>query len=217
MFDPAAAESKYVAFVDILGFGRKVRESFDTALEIYEQVLGSIEIVDGMREDVSLRVYSDAFLLTSPKLGSMIGMIQALHMKSLFADCLVRGGIGFGKHLEVKNTDNLFVVSQPLVCAVETEKRIKYPCVGFHKGVNIPDHWWEAGLSNIDRGVLLYEEEPIVNPFNRYWAHSAMTRVAMMPAEFPEYREKYDWFLRLYDAVMGSEPLIPLDAKSGGV
>ena len=36
-----------------------------------------------------------------------------------------------------------------------------------------------------------------------------MTRVNQLKEQYPEYAPKYDWFLRLYDAVSARAPLVP--------
>jgi len=90
IFEGQAAQPIFVAFVDILGFGHRVKEDFDSILTLYDELIQSSELANAMREDVTVRVFSDAFLLTSKRLGSMIGVIQALHMQTLFHDCLIR-------------------------------------------------------------------------------------------------------------------------------
>jgi len=103
----------------------------------------------------------------------------------------------------------LYVVSEALVKAVEIEKSVKYPCVSFHPEIQIPDGWWKRDFHPIDRGVLYFDGIKLVNPFNRYWFQSAMTRVAMAASEQPEHKAKHDWFLRLYEAVANGDPLVP--------
>src|SRR3989337_971634 len=80
--------NRYVAFVDIMGFGRLIRESFKEVIKIYEELINSTKIIEGFREDVTIQINSDAFLISSEKLGSMIGVIQGLHMLTLGHDCL---------------------------------------------------------------------------------------------------------------------------------
>lgn len=209
IFDGGAVDQRYVAFIDLLGFGARVENEFDATVLLYQSVLDSADIVRTMRPDVKLKVMSDAFIVTSEKLGSMIGVIQALHMQTLFNDCLVRGGIGFGKHIESSNSENVYVVSQGLVQAVSVEKKICYPCVAFHESIDIPSHWWVPHLNPFQRGVLFFEGIRLVNPFNIAWGQSAMTRVASMPRDNPKHNKKYDWFLRLYQAVISGESLVP--------
>lgn len=211
IFDGATVNQRYVAFIDLLGFGARVENEFDATVSLYQSVLNSADIVRTMRDDVKLKVMSDAFIVTSESLGSMIGVIQALHMQTLFNDCLVRGGIGFGKHIETSDSENAYVVSQGLVQAVSVEKQIRYPCVALHESIDIPSNWWTPHLNPFQRGLLFFEGIRLVNPFNIAWGQSAMTRVAFMPRDNPKHNEKYDWFLRLYEAVISGYPLVPAE------
>src|SRR6267154_3664762 len=106
IFAGVTVKPRYVAFVDILGFGRRVEDDFHSTLETYRAVLGSTDLVREMRKEVAMQVVSDAFIVTSESLGSMVGVIQALHMQTLFHDYLIRGGIGFGKHIESSRGNN---------------------------------------------------------------------------------------------------------------
>ncbi len=210
-FKDVNIENRFVAFVDILGFGQGIRNDFESVLDAYEYVLDSIYTVNDLHPDVSLRIYSDALLLTSTSLGRLIREVQSIQMHTLFNDCLVRGGIGYGKHIEVTDKSNLYVVSQALVQAVEIEKTIKYPCVALHESIEVPMRWWQPDIRNIFRGLLYFDGLRIVNPFNMMWGTSAATRVNMMLAHCPEHKQKYEWFLRLFDAVMDDKPLILFD------
>jgi hypothetical protein len=199
----------YVAFVDILGFGRQVLQNFDDTLKIYEDVLNSSAILKDFRQDVNIRIYSDAFMVTSKKLGSLIGVVQGLHMQTLFHDCLVRGGIGYGKHIEIHIEQDSYIVSQGLVQAVEVEKRINYPCVALHDSIKVPQEWWNPEIHPVYRGLSYFEGIRLVTPFNIVWGQSAMTRVVQLTEQYPEYQDKYDWFLRLYEATFSGNPLVP--------
>jgi hypothetical protein len=135
-------------------------------------------------------------------------------MQTLFHDYLVRGGIGYGKHIEVSDKGNLYVVSQALVQAVEVEKIIKYPCVALHESVQVPADCWISEIENLYRGLLYFDGIRLVNPFNMAWGESAAIRVNMMLDECPEHRPKYEWFLKLFNAVMSDKPLIPFSKST---
>ncbi len=64
---------------------------------------------------------------------------QVLSQRALAADCLVRGGIGFGKHAQQFDDGNLYFASEGLVHAVEVEHTVKHPCVALHDSVSVPD------------------------------------------------------------------------------
>lgn len=209
-FKDKAADERYVAFVDILGFGRKVRDDFGSMLEIYEKVLEATQIIDALRSSgVSIRIYSDAFVLTSANLSTLTQIVTGLHMLTLAHDCLVRGGIGFGKHIEASHGDNWFILSQALVQAVEVEKRVKRPCVALHEDIEPPMDWWDRGQNSFSRRLLFFDGITLVNPFSILWGRTAANRVSRLSERYPEHREKYEWFLSLYDKVVSGEALIP--------
>jgi hypothetical protein len=128
-------------------------------------------------------------------------------MITLLQDCLIRGGIAFGKHIESTNDQDFIVVSQALVHAVAIEKSIRHPCVAIHSSVQLPDWALDPRLHPLERGVIRFEGIQMICPFNPLWGHSAMTRVAMLYEQHPEHAEKYDWFLRLYDAFHSGDRL----------
>jgi hypothetical protein len=145
-------DKRYVAFVDILGFAKKVRDNFDSMLGVYEQVLEAIHIFDmlpsvGIHHGVSIHTYSDSFILTSETLSPLVEIIRSLHMLTLAHDCLVRGGIGFGNHIEEYYGNNFYVVSQALVQAVEVEKQVKRPCVALHESISRRKHLFMIKMS----------------------------------------------------------------------
>jgi hypothetical protein len=129
-------------------------------------------------------------------------------MITLLQDCLVRGGIGFGKHVEATSDGHFIVVSQALVRAVSVEKSIRHPCVALDDSVQIHDGYLDGSFSPIQRGVLRFDGIRMICPFNALWGHSAMTRVAMLYERYPQHSEKYDWFLWLYDAFHDGRPLV---------
>ena len=198
----------YVAFVDILGFAREVRDNFDNILDVYQQVLESLQIFDvlpsiGVHHGVSIRVYSDSFILTSEKLYPLTQIVRELHMLTLSHDCLIRGGIGFGKHIEASHGDNLYVISQALVQAIEVEKWVKRPCVALHERIQVPGNLWNSG------SLLFFDGIRMVNPFNVFWERTAAARVSRLSEQYPEHRDKYEWFLLLYKNVKSNKTLIP--------
>jgi hypothetical protein len=208
-------DNRFVAFVDILGFARKVQEDFDSVLDIYQQVLEASQIFDelpsgfGWDHGVSLRIYSDSFILTSPTLSPLVRIVKGLHIIALSHDCVIRGGIGFGKHVESSEGDNFYVVSQALVQAVEIEKHVKWPCVALHESIQIPTDLWNSGRGSYFRGLLYIDGIWIVNPFNIFWGRTAVARVSRLCEQYPGHREKYDWFLSLYDRFISGDTLPP--------
>jgi hypothetical protein len=208
--EKSKANNLYIGFLDLLGFSSSVRTDFDSAIETYKYILAEAMGTAGILTDVSIRTYSDAFLLTSQDLLPVVQASCFLQMSALRNGHHIRGGVGFGKHIEITDASNLFVVSAALVRAVEIEKTVKYPCVEIAPEIVIPPEYWRAyAARNFDRYILHYEGKNIVNPCNPYWGLSARMRTEKMLQEKPQYAEKFRWFLRLVDAIQKSEPLIP--------
>jgi hypothetical protein len=202
---------KYVAFIDILGFSDFVKNKFDRMIIAYQNILEHWKEIDKdyYYPDVSIRIYSDSILLSSSDFIKIVGAINLLHMVTLSENFLIRGGVGFGKHIEVIDNDNFYVLSHALIDAATIEKTIKYPCVAISPSMNVDMGWWNPYVSNFLRKLLYFEDAILVNPFNIAWGYSAMTRVKNFLKEYPQHREKYEWFLSLYDAVSSGRPLIP--------
>jgi hypothetical protein len=128
-------------------------------------------------------------------------------------NALIRGGIGFGKHVEVHEAGNAYVVSEALTRAVEVEKHIGYPCVGLHESVDVPSDWWQ--LPNLARPIVHFEGLTFVNPFGAFWYRSAAGRVQVLKARYPDQHVKHDWFLRLYESFENDVALVPPEFTSG--
>ena len=208
-------EEQYIAFIDILGFARKVKEEYDDIIEAYENILNDAQLLTVMVPGIRLRIFSDSLMVTSKDLISIISSVNALHHVTLIHNCLIRGGIGYGKHVEVAESGNLYVVSQSLIRAIEIEKSIKNPCVVLHPDIEIPREWWPPVPNPFLRKLMYYEGNIIVSPFNIMWGESAMTRVSMMLERYPEHHDKFKWFLKLYETVWSAKPLVPPEiAKS---
>ena len=208
-FEPS---EQYVGFLDILGWGRYVRSDFDNAVRVYDAILEPVDLIlrQACTGKVSIRIFSDSILLVSSDLIPILTIANTLHFTTLFQDCLLRGGIARGKHVETGSQEQLYIVSEALVRAAELEKGAKNPCVVLDPRLDsqIP----AAALKTIppfQRLILYFEGCWIVNPFSIMWKTSAATRVTQLKEQYPEYADKYDWFLRLYEAVSFGAPLVP--------
>lgn len=208
-FEGASTEECYVAFVDVLGFGTQVLNDFDGAFQAYREILNNWRWHYKFSPDVPARIYSDAILLTSSNLGQIIGAVVMLNMVTLMGDCLIRGGIGKGRHIEAVDGDNVYVVSEALTKAVQLEKSIGWPCVALCEDITIPRERWNLKHKNIQRGLLYFDNLTIVNPLNLSWGRSAQTRVCQLASAYPEHQSKYDWFLRLTEAIFSDVQLVP--------
>ncbi len=203
---------KYVGLLDILGWGYYVKSDFDNAVRVYDAILEPCDLIlrQACSGRVSIRIFSDSILLVSSDLIPMLTIANTLHFTTLFHDCLLRGGIASGKHVETGSQEQLYIVSEALVRAAELERKANNPCVVLDSRLDsqIPS----AALRTIppfQRPILYFEGCWIVNPFSIMWGTSAATRVCQLKEQYPEYADKYDWFLRLYEAVSSGAPLVP--------
>jgi len=69
IFDRSQIAEKYVAFIDILGFGSRVLENFDDLLDTFEQFIQLAGLVERLRPEVQITVYSDSYLFVSSAIG----------------------------------------------------------------------------------------------------------------------------------------------------
>jgi hypothetical protein len=203
---------RFVAFVDILGWSAKVLSDFGGTISLYRSLLDFCRpLADDFRGLESLRFASDSILIVSETVWPLLRAVNVLHHATLFHDCLLRGGIAFGKHVEAGKLSDLHIVSEPLVWAAHLEREVHHPCVALHESAVPEVDPRELLAADVFlRPILYFEGRWIVNPFNIMWGTSAVTRVTQLWEQYPEHAEKYKWFLRLYEAVRNRDALVPL-------
>jgi hypothetical protein len=206
IFDRESVRGQYCGFIDILGFGDATQNDLPSVLSLYEELLEKTDLLQASRPPVRVSVYSDSFVLVSPDLARLIMCARSLQFNLLFENCLFRGAIAYGDHAEGEKAGTRFIISAGISKAAALEKKIKWPCVALHPDLEIPDEAWADQY----RHLLYFDGLRIVNPFNIMWYQSAGNRVRQMAKEHPEHMEKYEWFLRLFEAV-ATERLIPGD------
>jgi hypothetical protein len=207
-------QDRFVAFVDILGFASHIANDFDKAKATYEEFASVVAAAESVNwpADVTIRVVSDSIVVVATEFSSIVRAVRELNVVALWADCLVRGGIAYGKHSERTDLLHTYVVSEPLVHAVRLEKEIRRPCVAFHSSVSIPDGAWKFNCDSFLRPILYYDGVWMVNPFNMFWGTSAAARVNAMKERHPQHSDKYDWFLGLHKRVTSGGVLWPDDS-----
>jgi hypothetical protein len=146
-------------------------------------------------------------VLIADKLEIVIRMTQTLQWQLLMEYCLVRGGIGYGKHVEGSKAGVQFVVSAAVARAVAIEKAVKHPCVAVDPAIVFADRDWLNGM----RSMLYFDGLTIVNPFTPFWFRTARTRITSQRAKYPEHSKKHDWLLELHQAMLNQELLMPPD------
>jgi hypothetical protein len=203
-------DTRYVGFCDILGFSNKILTDFDQTLEIYKEFANSFLGVPAAKA-VEITMYSDAVLLTSQSLIPVAQTIQNLYFVALVHNLMVRGAITKGRYWEQRQDNHMLVASDALARAVKIERSLGVPAVVIADDVEIPDEVW---MSRFVNGVYLtpilhFRERNIVNPFNLFWGTSAGDRASRLMVESPAHKEKYLWFLSLYQAVKNNHELAP--------
>jgi len=210
VFEGVKVRNLYCGFVDVLGFGNVTLKDHQLAVEVYERFLEKFEIVaSGFKlGDIKLSFYSDAFILLSEHVGYVIQAAHLLSWMMLMEDFLVRGGIAYGAHVEVERGGTALMVSSALTRAVQLEKSVKKPCVVLADDIELPDEIWF--LKRPPAPIVHYFDGlRIVSPFGIAWFRTAGTRARRLLEKHPEHADKYQWFLRLYNAVNSRELLIP--------
>lgn len=202
----AKAPTRYVAFLDILGWASRVSSNFDDACEAYRTILELGRSEFGGVE--SVRFVSDSMLVVGEEPWPVIRAANAPHFLALANDCLVQGGVAYGRHIEFGENPRSHIVSEALIVAARYDTG--HPCVVVDPSA-MPqidlDGWRKA--DTFLRPMLYYEGRWIVNPFSIMWGVSAANRVAQLGDAHPEHAAKYDWFLRLYQAAARRESLLP--------
>lgn len=203
---------RYVAFCDLLGFGARIAADFDKALEAYRdfsQLLVGIDFTQ-----VELTIYSDAVLMTSETLPPLLWAANGLWFAAMSHDLMVRGAITKGRVWQRRQGNHFFVVSDALVRAVKLEQSIGVPAIFVADDIEISDDYW---MSRFARGLLStpllhFRDRNIVNPFGRYWFASAGVRASQLMTASPAHRDKYLWFLALFEAAQRDDDLVPPSA-----
>jgi hypothetical protein len=208
----------FVAFIDILGFGQKVQDDFEGARRDYDILINHMSLINSSKIlKATIRMISDSIYITGENPSAVIETAHYAQQGILFSsNWLSRGAIAAGPHQELNHNGNLFIVSEPLVNAIKTEKIIKKPCIVLHPSAVPSQLIYNGAISNFERSIFFYDGHWIVNPFNVIWGLSAAERVKELKRSYPKFVKTYDWFLELYNAVKNEEILLPGYLKEEG-
>ncbi len=202
-------ENKYVAYCDILGFSEIVSNDFGKAISIYHDFKKDL---DGFNLiGLKISVYSDSIIIVGDKLIDVAVITQLLVWRTLGHNWLIRGGIAYGKHWGESDENNLFVVSEALVKAVEIERTIKYPIIAISDEISIGIDYWINGFVHkvFDLPIIHYNDLNIVNPFNNYWFKSAEIMLFRLKDSYPEHNDKHNYLLEMIEAIKKSKEFVP--------
>lgn len=206
-------DKKYVAFCDVLGFSNAVEDNFELTIEVYHEFKKTI-LNWPLAAEAKTNIYSDSIIVVADSLVPVVQTVQALNWAALLHNWLIRGGIAHGKHWYEKDGENVFVVSEALVKAVRIEKSIKIPAVVISNDIELGIEAWVPRFqyNAHEVSILQVGGHAIVNPFNRFWYASAIMRVKCLLDEYPEYSNKYQWFLSLAESINKDDLLVPQSA-----
>ena len=107
---------------DRLGFRSNVRA-------LYYLITSVNDARELASSPLTFRIVSDSIFVVSEHLQPVLQASNLLQHGALANDCLLRGGIAFGKHVELADQGNLYVLSKPLVAAARIEESVTYPCI----------------------------------------------------------------------------------------
>lgn len=203
-------EIRFVAFCDVLGFASRIQTNFEETIKDYRSFAAEFsQIVEG--DPIDVTIYSDAVLITSKELLPVLRGAQALWFMALMQNLMIRGAVTKGRYWSERSDNHMFVVSDALSRAVKLEKSVGVPAVVLADDIEIPDDLWlyRFRRSLAEMPLLHFRDRNIVNPFNPGWLKSAANHAQKLMDVSPAHRDKYLWFLALYQAVRANEYLIP--------
>lgn len=208
-FSGQEASERYIAFFDILGFSNAVLNRFDETLRIYENLLDKLRILRCFESGVSINVVSDSIVLSSTSFDALLSICKLAQAIALLENCLVRGGIGYGKHVDIQDGENRYIVSQALVNAVVVEKTVRWPCIAIDEHIEIPSKHWAPRTEALRRSIVHYQGLNLVCPLNLFWGSTAVDRVQHMKETHPEHTDKFDWFIGFVEQILMGAELVP--------
>lgn len=203
-------EIRFVAFCDILGFSNRIQTNFEETIQLYRSFAAEFsQLVEG--DPIEVTIYSDAVLITSKELVPVLRAAQALWFMALMQDLVVRGAVTRGRYWSERSGNHMLVVSDALSRAVKLEKSVGVPAVVLADDIEIPDDLWLYRFRRnlAETPLLHFRDRNIVNPFNPGWLKSAANRAQKLMAGSPAHKDKYLWFLALYQAVLANDYLVP--------
>ncbi len=225
-------ENKFCAFIDILGFKNKML-NFQEALNYYQNYFDSYKAFASAHQSlceaitaslnsgteascfnstVSNYTFSDSVILVSADFKALLFKIANVMSFMLDSGFLFRGGIGYGKHYENFESNNMQMVSEGLVFAVETEGKIaKYPRIVLHESAM--DKICDSLDSLYELNNILIQGEDdfwFINPFFLSPDIESTYNLFKESAEIyknESFSDKYTWMIELCEYFMAKEDI----------
>lgn len=152
-------ESKFCAFIDILGFKNKIAENFEEAKHFYQNFMTKLKLSDDVllemreidsltiskRSDVEFAIFSDSAIIYGKDLKDFLFRLSNITSWLNSYGYFFRGGIGYGKHFSEISPNNYLIVSEGLVQAATIESQL-----AIYPRIVISESAMNAILSNND-------------------------------------------------------------------
>jgi hypothetical protein len=217
----------FVGYIDILGFGKLVCDSLERAQTLYDDILRTNDLLPTngawqTRPDdrIDITAVSDSFLVVGEEIQPVASWCAGIQRVVMSSHLLVRGGIGYGRHLQKnihekgRSRHHVLAISEALVFAAGEEKRRDRPPCGItlHSSVPAkPIEELDAGRSSNSQRVIVYWEGSwLINPFGKTDAIEE-ARLVKMREQHRGTAEayKYDWLFEFFQQIKADHPLRP--------
>lgn len=205
---------KIVAFIDILGFSRMVREDAESmTLKHLDSIIKTIGVLEKPCRPslTAIQIFSDSIILTAPLstegVKEIAEAILSLQAKFLENSILLRGGLAFGRHYQ----DQRVLFSEALINAYIVEKTLsRFPRVLIEH--NLWD--WFINHDQVEAEIKKYVEKlTIIDSdgyrFLNYIDHNKLeeqralilTSIENAPKDSPSVLDKYQWLVRYFNFI----------------
>ena len=203
---------RYLAYVDLLGFGDRVLSHWHGAAEVYDRIITVALGFKAKREAMGRRArrrapqiqfWSDAAVIVGDVFHEVAQTCQDIQTAALAAGrMLVRGVIAYGHHAELHRDGDMFVVSSPLVRAAKFEaKSVDTPRVVIDPTCQQLIDFVKTRRCNLittdaDDGFLMVKPFVVTTPEWLTNYENSLTSLLADHQHMPErVKKKYEWML----------------------
>lgn len=218
-FRELKTEVRFCAFIDILGFGNRIIEEWDRALEHYGKVMeGSLlwplamnlfaQYAPDFFDHSEVMVLSDAIIISSDTMPAVLMSSLMAYSLALYNGVPLRGWISSGKHVHKRTAKFDFLVSEALVRSYRGEQnQAIYPRI-------------------VIDPIIVNEIDPVMYPFviqgeDNFWFLNPLPEVTKKNltilavfiidslkqySQQPDILKKYCWLADLYNSILCGKP-----------